>query len=297
MPDTELEPPFQAYSGDGPFIFVSYSHKDAAAVFPELQELRDLGYRIWFDEGIDPGNEWPEEIANALNRAAMFLVFISSAAVASQNVRNEIYLALKLNKDFLAVHLSETELPKGLQLSISSLQAVLKHRMSSEGYRRKIKKALPDTLREAQTVSQPPARRSVYLSYHGHDVNVAQAIVDGLKGREINVFFDYNHLLADAFQEQISGVFKQSESIVVLLSLESVQALHDEGSLQRKEIEMTRSMNKRLLPVLVGDHNSSTLLQHLPPQLAEVEFFHIIRRDDSGKRLEPFLARLAKVVS
>ena len=88
MADTELEPPFEAYRGDEPFIFVSYAHKDAASVFPELQTLRDAGYRIWFDEGIDPGNEWPDQIARALKRASMFLVFISPAAVASRNVRN-----------------------------------------------------------------------------------------------------------------------------------------------------------------------------------------------------------------
>ena len=156
MPDTALEPPFPAYSGTDPFIFVSYAHKDAAAVFPELQRLRDAGYRIWFDEGIDPGNEWPEEIASALGRAAKFLVFLSPAAVASRNVRNEMYHALQIEKDFLAVHLSDTKLPPGLQLSISAIQAILKHRMSPQNYWRKLEKALPDTLREAKAVQPVP---------------------------------------------------------------------------------------------------------------------------------------------
>ena len=152
MADTTLEPPFPAYSGTKPFIFVSYAHKDAATVFPELQALHDAGYRIWFDEGIDPGNEWPEEIANALNRAAKFLVFLSPAAVVSRNVRNEIHLALQLGKDFLAVYLSDTKLPPGLQLSISSIQAVLRHQMSTQNYWRKLEKALPDMLCDVAVV-------------------------------------------------------------------------------------------------------------------------------------------------
>ena len=156
MPDTALEPPFPAYGGAEPFIFVSYAHKDAAVVFPELQALREAGYRVWFDEGIDPGNEWPEEIANALHRSSTFLVFISPAAVASRNVRNEIHLALRLDKDFLAVHLCDTDLPPGLQLSISSIQAILRHQMSPQNYWRKMVKVLPGTLRDAPASRQTP---------------------------------------------------------------------------------------------------------------------------------------------
>ena len=76
MPSTTLHPPFEAYNGDEPFLFVSYAHKDSAEVFPELVALRGMGVRIWYDEGIDPGNEWPEEIEAALKKSAMFLVFI-----------------------------------------------------------------------------------------------------------------------------------------------------------------------------------------------------------------------------
>lgn len=159
MPDTELEPPFPAYVGDAPFIFVSYAHKDAAVVFPELQELHALGCRIWYDEGIDPGNEWPEEIANAVDRCAHFLVFISPAAAASRNVRNEIHYALRLGKDFLAVHLSETKLPQGLELSISAIQAVFRYQMSPQNYWRKMEKALPEIVRAAPPESPRPTKQ------------------------------------------------------------------------------------------------------------------------------------------
>ena len=63
MPDAPLPAPFEAYVGDEPYLFASYAHLDGAVVFPELIYLRDQGYRVWYDEGIDPGNEWPEEVA------------------------------------------------------------------------------------------------------------------------------------------------------------------------------------------------------------------------------------------
>jgi len=164
MADTALEPPFPAYSGTEPFIFVSYAHKDAATVFPDLLALRNAGYRIWFDEGIDPGNEWPAEIAKAVRRTEQFLVFLSPAAAASVNVCNEIHYALKLRKRFLAVYLSLTELPDGLDLSISSIQAILRHQMSAQNYWRKLEKALPDTLRETKAVRQPPVAKQIESS-------------------------------------------------------------------------------------------------------------------------------------
>lgn len=140
--------PFEAYSGTKPFLFVSYAHKDSALVFSQLRSLHELGYNIWYDEGIDPGNEWPEEIANALQSASYFLVFISHYAVQSKNVRNEINFAVKRNKPFVAVHLEETTLPAGLDLQIGVLQAIMKYRMSDDSYLRKLQKTLPRTLCE-----------------------------------------------------------------------------------------------------------------------------------------------------
>lgn len=149
MPDVTLHPPFEAYLGKKPYIFVSYAHKDGEAVFAEIRRLHDKGYRIWYDEGIDPGNEWPEEIAKSLEGADLFLVFITSAAIQSSNVRNEIYFALNRGKRFLAVHLEEARLPSGLELRMGDLQAILKWRMTADNYERKLTKALGNGLRES----------------------------------------------------------------------------------------------------------------------------------------------------
>ena len=147
MPDTETAPPFSAYTGVDPYVFVSYSHKDATIVFPEIAKLRGEGWRIWYDEGIDPGNEWPEEVAKALAGAAFFVVFVSPNAVESHNVRNEINFAIARKKPFLAVHITETSLPAGLELQMGSVQAVMRFRMTEESCRRKLCAVLSPTLR------------------------------------------------------------------------------------------------------------------------------------------------------
>jgi hypothetical protein len=143
-------PPFEAYKGTSEYVFVSYAHKDGPRVFREVAYLYEQRYRIWYDEGIDPGNEWPEEIANALADCAFFIVFISANSVDSKNVRNEINFALNKGKPFLAIHIDETALPAGLELRMGDIQAVMQFRMSNDSYRRKLTKTLPDSLRNQE---------------------------------------------------------------------------------------------------------------------------------------------------
>ena len=50
-----MSPPFPAYQGSDPFIFVSYRHADSEVVYAELEWLNACGFNVWFDEGITPG--------------------------------------------------------------------------------------------------------------------------------------------------------------------------------------------------------------------------------------------------
>ena len=83
---TDLVLPFEAYSGNEPYIFVCYAHKDSNLVYQEIKELHNAGFRIWYDEGIGVSSEWPEEIARAVLGCSIFLVFISPEATASVNL-------------------------------------------------------------------------------------------------------------------------------------------------------------------------------------------------------------------
>lgn len=144
---TNLRPPFEAYCGEEPYIFVSYAHRDSEAVFAEIRAWHARGFRVWYDEGIDPGNEWPDEIARAAKACSLFVVFISNHSVVYANVRNEIAFAKRWNRTILAIHLTETTLPDGLELQLGSIQAILKWRMNAESYARKIEKAFSPSLR------------------------------------------------------------------------------------------------------------------------------------------------------
>jgi formylglycine-generating enzyme required for sulfatase activity len=128
---------FEAYKGTDPYIFVSYAHKDSDKVFPIIAEFRKAGFPVWYDEGIDPGNEWPEEIARALLKCSLFIVFISTSSAASENIVREINYALKNKKPFIHIWLEDTTINPGLDMQISSLQGIMRFRMEPENFHRK----------------------------------------------------------------------------------------------------------------------------------------------------------------
>jgi hypothetical protein len=63
------------------------------------------GVNMWYDEGIQPAGEWVEEIAHAIKKSSMFVVFVSPRSVDSRFVKSEVGYALSENKDILD-HLS-----------------------------------------------------------------------------------------------------------------------------------------------------------------------------------------------
>lgn len=117
----ELTPP---YEGKEDYIFVSYAHSDKDAVFPILYEMRQAGYRFWYDEGIDPGTEWEESIANHLTGCCVFLYFMSPASIESPNCQRELSLSLSERKQLLSVVLCPVTLTPKVKLQVANVQSL-----------------------------------------------------------------------------------------------------------------------------------------------------------------------------
>ena len=120
-----------AYKGQAPYVFISYAHKDTDRVFEVVSELERRGYRIWYDEGIAPGSEWPEDVAQHLNDAALFLAFITASSMDSENCRREINFALSKGKPFLSVVLEKVEMPLGMEMQLSAHQSILRYNFAA----------------------------------------------------------------------------------------------------------------------------------------------------------------------
>lgn len=119
------------YEGTDKYIFVSYCHKDKAKVYPYIELMAREGYRIWYDEGINPGTEWPETIAEKLSGAEFFLAFITEASLASHNCRREINFAIQKKKTFTACFLEDVNLTLGMEMVLSTVQGIYQEKYAS----------------------------------------------------------------------------------------------------------------------------------------------------------------------
>ncbi|TXT60158.1 MAG: hypothetical protein BAJALOKI2v1_130040 [Promethearchaeota archaeon] len=132
--DLSIDPPFNAYDGDEPFIFISYTHKDKAEVYPILEKLNQSGYKIWYDEGIPLSTDWCNTIAEKILDCSLCLSFISPNVNESENTKDEIFLATEENKPFVAIYLRETDLVAGIKMRIRRIQGIMKYKMDSSQF-------------------------------------------------------------------------------------------------------------------------------------------------------------------
>lgn len=148
--------PFPAYEGDQPFFFVSYSHADAAVVYPEMLWIHEAGFNLWYDDGVHIGTGWRRALAEALIGSAGVIFFRTANSVVSDYCLREIHLALDENMRILSVQLSPCEMPPELRLSISDRQALIKYEYGEELYREKLSTTL-DSLQKTATQSRTAA--------------------------------------------------------------------------------------------------------------------------------------------
>lgn len=120
------------YEGEENYIFVSYCHKDKKHIFPIIERLVRDGYRVWYDEGIDPGSEWPEIIARHLNGCAACIAFISENSLNSHNCRREINFALLKKKPFISVVLESVQMSLGMEMQLSATQSIFKYTLTDD---------------------------------------------------------------------------------------------------------------------------------------------------------------------
>ena len=95
-------------------LFVSYARPDRARVAPLIRALQDRGCEVWWDQRIEGGKLFAEEIGQALENAQVVVVAWSKASIASHWVRDEAGRARDLNR-LAPVLLDEVTPPLGFR--------------------------------------------------------------------------------------------------------------------------------------------------------------------------------------
>lgn len=115
-----------AAASDGASVFVSYAHKDSETVETFVRALQRRGAGVWIDrKGIQPGSRaWGAEILKGMRGAQVVLLFASSNAMASESVKEEIYLAKDLRKPILVARLDEVPFADDIHLFLTRTQHI-----------------------------------------------------------------------------------------------------------------------------------------------------------------------------
>lgn len=97
-------------------IFVSYSSNDRPFALGLVKELQSLGANVWIDQlGIGLGENWDDAIEEALEKSETFMIILSPTSVESQNVLDEVSIAINTKKKMVPILIKQCELPMRLQ--------------------------------------------------------------------------------------------------------------------------------------------------------------------------------------
>lgn len=116
---------FNAYEGEEPYLFISYSHVDTDAVYRILNRLDEEKFRIWFDDTMEVGEDFREELRIKIEKCSAFVLFVSKASMESKYCGMEIITAYKNNKKIYPIYVEDgVEIPSALKLMLENLQHV-----------------------------------------------------------------------------------------------------------------------------------------------------------------------------
>ena len=115
---------FKPYEGKRPFLFISYAHRQSETVVETIRILHDRGCRLWYDEGIPAGSDWPANIARHMQDCEAVVYFLSARAMESPNCYSEIRTAVRLRKPILVVRLEDAEVEPRWQELLAGRQEI-----------------------------------------------------------------------------------------------------------------------------------------------------------------------------
>ena len=98
-------------------VFLSYSRADTERVAPLRDELRRLGYEVFFDvQSIDPGEQWKRRLERSIASSRTIVLCWSENTRVSEYITFEYSRGEALHKPILPWMLDKTPLPAMLEV-------------------------------------------------------------------------------------------------------------------------------------------------------------------------------------
>jgi hypothetical protein len=117
-------------------IFISYSRADKSIVDEFINQLEAAGHPVWVDrEGIRGGEQWRQEIVEAIEQNDVFLLVLTHNSIKSDHVRTEVDLAKESRKKIIPVAMQRVEIPTSMKYQLAGLQRINMYPEYEDGFR------------------------------------------------------------------------------------------------------------------------------------------------------------------
>ncbi len=168
-----MQTKFEAYVGNEPYLFISYSHRDTEKVYPILDALYDRKYRIWYDESCETGNDFRDELRERIEKCEAVVLFVSEASMLSPFCGMEIIVARENGKRLYPIYLDEVAVPPSFQILLSNT-----HHSTTENMEKLIKnmvRDLPAVAMDRLTIEETTLKK---CEDNGKSITVDYGITD-----------------------------------------------------------------------------------------------------------------------
>lgn len=223
-------PNFEPYEGKEPYIYASYSHKDIE-VIDDLEMLNELGFRIWYDIGIQIGLGWEKSIEDHLKRCKTLMIFASKNSLESDIVFAELTIAQKIRKDkdgytqlvILPIFLDNDIKPTDfIYLFLRKLEFIDRWKFSQY----KMEKEYHNDLQKLLTRMVPETKKTheLFISYAKEDKERIEPLVNIFKEQGWGVWWDPEIPPGKRYDEVIEDALEQAKCVIVIWSEASVNS-------------------------------------------------------------------------
>ena len=94
----------RAYEGNENYVFISYSHDSKREVYKILHRLNNAGVRFWYDDSLEHGVNWKDNVKDKILNASAVWFFFDKYFLKSHSLKEEILLVAHNHKKYSPVY-------------------------------------------------------------------------------------------------------------------------------------------------------------------------------------------------
>lgn len=106
-------------------LFLSYARADLPRIQALIDRLKAAGHSVWVDVHDEVGGgQWRRQIVAAIEGSEVVLLVLSTASVASDNVRRELDIAVDAGKRIVPLGLDPVSIPDEMKYQLTGIERV-----------------------------------------------------------------------------------------------------------------------------------------------------------------------------